>query len=386
MYTIGLVSLLLFLTNSCGSKSEDPIIEPDRYGTITGFVYLEGTNKRLSDVTITIDGRADTTLSGGSTGRYTIDSILVGRHTLTATRDEYHMLSVEIDVPDFLVYNIDLQIAIDVGNLRGFVWHPKEQYVGSALISVGGEPVGAKSTYSIPDGSYEILNVPVGEQVITCDMFSFHPYEDTVVISGSSNVFEIVLSKTFNDTIPISFDATVEWSDLDPGLANTNRGSESKLSVLHSAEGGGIVDNRIFIGLPSLDPFVDVSVLEFATLVLAEAVSEGISADAMRDPPSLVVRRVLEPWLEMSITWITMPDVDTSEEFAEIVWQTAHYWYARIDIMKAYTDEIGPTYGIRIAALSDEQNRLVYESISFHSSETNSPRRVTPYVIMKYTI
>jgi hypothetical protein len=374
---------LLVFTNSCGSKSEDPVVEPDRFGSVTGFVYLEGTNKRLSDVIVTIDGRADTTLSGGSTGRYTIDSILVGRHTLTATRDEYHMFSVEIDVPEFLVYNIDLQIAIDVGNLRGFVWHPKEQYVGSAVITVGD----GSSTYSKPDGSYEILNVPVGEQVITCDMFSFHPYEDTVVISESSNEFEIVLSKTFNDTIPISFDATVGWSSLNSGSANENRGWESKLSILYSMEGGENIVNRIFIGLPSLPEFVDVSVLEFATLVLAEAVSEGISADAMRDPPSLVARRVLEPWLEMNITWITMPDIDMSEEFAEIVWQTAHYWHAHIDLMKAYTDGIDPTHGIRIAALSDEKGRLTYESASFYSSEADDiSRRIRPYVVMKYTI
>jgi len=371
------ISLLVFLIAGCSSNESGPAPEPLRYGAINGFVYLHGTPVPLSNAVIEVAGRTDTTLSSG---KYFIDSIPHGTHTLMVTRDEYRDYLEEISVSDTGWLDISLRIDIDVGDLHGYVTHPAYGPVSSAKVLVGSD-----SAFTNPDGFFMIPNVPVGEQVVTCSkaQAGYHDFSETIYIAGSDNEFNIVLVRTVHDTIPIARDAYIEYNSKSPANNSLNFGSQAEIAMFHWQNLDSTVNRRFLVILPRLPSAVDLTDLESATLVFRETHRSYISTDANWVPQTIVVRRIVQEWSEHLVTWNTAPRVET-DPFT--IFKSAENGINFVDVMEMYAHPEETPYGLRFAFREDEEGDPAVRRLEFYSREAYFPPYYQgPFVEFVYT-
>lgn len=371
------VSLLAVVIAGCSSNESGPAPEPVRYGALTGFVYLHGTPVPLADAVIEVGGRTDTTISSG---KYFIDSIPHGTHTLTVTRDEYRDYSEQVTVSDTAWMDISMRIDIDVGDLHGFVMHPVYGPVTSAKVVVGND-----STFTNPDGLFMIPNIPVGEQLLRCSKASagYHDFSQTVYISGSDNAFDITLVRTVHDSIPVIRDTYIESNSRFPENNTVNFGLEEVVAMLHWQDFDSTVNRRFLLVLPPQPNVVDFADIESATLVLREVDRNDLAADVNWVPQTIVIRRILQDWKENQVTGNTEPRVD-ADSFAVI--RTAENGITTADVMNYYENPEQVPYGMRLAFREDEEDISAVRRIDFYSREAYYPPYYHgPFVEFVYT-
>lgn len=377
---MGTILLLLLVMLGCSSTSA-PEEEPQqvRYGRISGVVYLRGSAQPLGDVEVTVAGRSDTTTDDGA---YEIDSIPEGSHSLRASHSDYELYEQVVQIVGNTRQDIELTIAIESGALRGRVSHPIYGPVSSARVSVAG-----LFAYSDLEGSYEILDVPVGFQVVTCTHpGSYHDRTDSLYISGADNEFDIILLRTVERGKRISQDATVRMHGDSPFYAtDSTSGRWPIITARHEYSGQTFIKSRIVMSLPPIPPEVQVSELDAATLKLnISSTLSAVSAHGLWVPLTLVVRRVLSPWFEDTVTWITAPEVDTDSASIIATVKPPQTGSFEIDVLKMYLHDREPDFGIRLALRSDEANALRTKMIEIYSSEARDSTK-GPMVIFRYT-
>jgi hypothetical protein len=187
--------------------------------------------------------------------------------------------------------------------------------------------------------------------------------------------------KTIVNRVRVSNDATVRMHSDSSSHASSNIGRRSTLRAYYSRPSGTSVRNRIFVSLPRLPGEVQLSDLEAATLEMR--ISPKLSTGEQWNPMTLVVRRVLSPWDENGITWITTPEVEPRKEIGKV--KPPQSGKFQIDVMQVYLDGIDPSFGVRLALDSDESgDAYATEMIEVHSSEAYDTLG-GPAVILQYT-
>lgn len=372
------VGLLVVLVAGCSSKDSVRPPEPVRYGAVTGYVFLHGTEIPLSKAVVTVDDRSDTTLTSG---RYFIDSIPRGVHTLTVTRDEYRDYAQSITVSDTGWLDISLRIDIDVGDLHGYVTHPIYGPVSSATVVVGDD-----SVYTNLDGYYKLPNVPVGEQTLRCSKSSegYHDYVSEVYITGSDNVFNMVMIRTVHDSVRVTKDTYVEHNSRSPDANSMNFGAIGEVAMMYWIDLDSTVIRRALIGLPNLPSQVSISDLDSVTLVLRDTPDKNISTGVSWVPQTIVARRLMQEWGEQDVTGNTEPRSDTA---VYSIFKSSEKGLTLLDLMGIYTHPEKPNYGLRLAFQEDDLGTGGgVRRLEFYSREAYSPPYYRgPLVVFVYT-
>ena len=167
------------------------------YGTVSGFVADVSTQTAIIGATVVIE---ETSFSAQTdeNGLYIIENIPVGHYLITCSKEGFDDEQLEIDVVANNEINADFllipQGSTNYGNISGFVTNMNSE----AVVNVSCQVQGLYNvSFSLDDGSYNILMVPAGTYSI---LFSKPGYEDLIVenitvVSGEETNLDVQISQ-----------------------------------------------------------------------------------------------------------------------------------------------------------------------------------------------
>jgi hypothetical protein len=148
-----------------------------KVGAVRGIVRSAASNQPIPGATVSI-GNASTTTDG--TGAYTLNNILVGAQTVSASAPNFNPASVSVNVLAGQTVNQDIALAPQLGVIAGTVKDNYLQPIAGATVTAAGI-----STTTGADGAYTLNNIPAGAQTANASANNFRPASATVAVFGN---------------------------------------------------------------------------------------------------------------------------------------------------------------------------------------------------------
>lgn len=168
-------------------SAEQGTVTPEAYGSVTGHVSDKDTGASLADVTVSMAGSVDIT---GVDGRYSLDNILVGTHTMTASKTGYLAYSASITIfadqiitNDFTMESEEPVPDPGKGNVRGKVVDAS----GNALAGVAVSEQRDDATTG-PDGMYLVRDLEPGARILSYAKSGYTSTTQTVTVIANETV------------------------------------------------------------------------------------------------------------------------------------------------------------------------------------------------------
>ncbi len=157
----------------------------DNPGELSGWVRSSLDGSVLSNVSVSVGNSAVITLSDGS---YTAGGLPAGPTLITCSITGYETFTDLRDIEPGS-NTLDIEMVRVVGSISGFLRDSlAESSVSGAVILLGN-----LTTISEADGSYEFVDVPIGQRQLTVNVADFLAYSRLLNIEAGSNLQNIQL-------------------------------------------------------------------------------------------------------------------------------------------------------------------------------------------------
>jgi hypothetical protein len=189
-------SALLMFTLNCTKEGTE---------VLSGYVFYAGTTIPVPDVLLTIGKK---TAVSASNGNYIITGITEGNHTLMATRDGFDDFSTSLRIEaDINKYDVELTSQGHTSTVRGTITSINLLYGSGPLATceiVVLNPDGSDSNLkaqTLPDGSYQIPAVPLGNRKLRFIASNHIQAEISVSISNSDYRLDVHMQADYDSYI-----------------------------------------------------------------------------------------------------------------------------------------------------------------------------------------
>jgi Carboxypeptidase regulatory-like domain len=172
-----------------GAHLDDVRVEAQVGYRLRGIAVRRGTQIGVAGVELSLDHTQPTPVTTDRDGRFTFDGVARGRYGFeirgaAVAQDPDARIDVDGD-------RDDLRVEVELGRtIRGRVEPPR-----TASIVVPKDPNGVSvwdaETESLPDGTFELRNVPVGNQVLQA--YTKDGYQKDVALSGDGDLAGLVV-------------------------------------------------------------------------------------------------------------------------------------------------------------------------------------------------
>ncbi len=164
-----------------------------------------------------------------------------------------------------------------------------------------------------------------------------------------------------------------------PGFDVNNYGTSQYLRIeawTANANGSPEHDSRSLIDFPELHEILSCDLIQ-ATLVLYANPNITFANGGQAETNDVDIFRIIEPWEELGVTWLTQPAYDESLK-AEIP-QNNNYDSIEVDVTELVTKiiEIDNSYGF----LLKQKNENPYGSMDFASSQYSDPTKAPKLIL-----
>lgn len=164
-----------------------------------------------------------------------------------------------------------------------------------------------------------------------------------------------------------------------PGFDVNNYGDKEYLRIeawTAFSSGSPEHDSRSLIDFPELHEIVSCDVIQ-ATLVLYANPNITFSNGGQAETNDVDIFRIVEPWEELEVTWVTQPDYDDNLK-AEIP-QNNNYDSILVDVTELVTNmiELDNSFGF----LLKQKDEDPYGSMNFASSEYSDPTKAPKLIL-----
>ncbi len=197
---------------------------------ISGAVTESGS--RLSGVTVTLSGDADTTTTTGSDESYTFSDLLDGSYTVTPSKAGYTFSPASPAVTvagrdvaqDFVA--TPTQNQLPTATISGKVTEGGTELSG-VTVTLGRDSSDTKTTGL--DGSYAFSDLPDGDYTVTPSKsgYTFSPASPAVTVAGRDVAQDFVATPTQNQLLTATITSPVDGSEFTVGDTITFRGTGS---------------------------------------------------------------------------------------------------------------------------------------------------------------
>lgn len=347
-----------------------------RFAHLSGRVYLGQTQITMSGVRISVESRA--TLSD-SLGYYHLDSLRSGIYKLCASLNNHVTCREAMSLKDATTVDIHLEETM----LSGRVFHEIDGPVADARVAIAG-------TVALTDdsGRYEMPHVLRGRHTLYVTHQDYLPTAQLVSLRAQPSTLEVRVKRWMVDTLPISADASVMWSNLEGcqacpewGGSKDNYGFDHALMLGYylapdsSAPGGawnGVA--RSVMRLPAKPEHLDSTGIESARLEfhLAEFPSEGTV---------IALRKVQQdlPWSEASLTWESLPE---TYHIPLAVYSPTDLTPLELDLTSYYADHRASA--VTLVFQADESGTTTEPRVIRIHSRQSEPTGKRPVVLLEY--
>jgi hypothetical protein len=341
--TVALTLAAGLLASSCELTSND------LSGSLSGTVRRAGSVQVITSAIVECEG--ETAVSDNS-GYYRMDGLPQGDAIVYASAAGYQSYSNVVNITENSTHDINMEVYVGTARLYGYVTHASLGPIEGATVTLGDLEV-----ITDADGFYEYENILQLEYKFTITKDGYRDYTDHSLF---------VASEDFNHDVELKKLATITLMGVaDAGLnarnVGQNTGDEPELDLYHDYAGHWAMVSAFWLDIE--DSAEPVS----AALKLYNVAVEGGTTR------SLQVARILDPWVEMDVTWqdsLGTTGPATATQSYESRWYT-------VDVTSYMRDWLvyGDTnYGLWIdSPLDNDASRLLIAAREY-ADDTKRPR------------
>jgi hypothetical protein len=191
-----IVFVLLFMALSC--EEESPV-EPSSKGTISGFVTIIDDETGLSKVNV-FTNPATSSVTTKEDGSYQIHNVEAGTYRVTATKEGYDTLSVDVAVvgeketiADFIISPVVVDVSQNYGYITGILYDKNSQSrIGGVNLKTSPS---TNSVTTSSDGKYFISILTAGRYAVMATKNGFDSTAIDVSVSlGDTTIADIFMA------------------------------------------------------------------------------------------------------------------------------------------------------------------------------------------------
>jgi len=191
-YTIKAEAILVKDDDPDSNEKEKTITIKPKTGSLAGKVTDASTGLPISDATITAVGPENRSTSTTGNGTYSLDEVLVGDYTVTASAPGYISDSKPVTVHENVPATVDLALTLLPGTVSGVV---KDSSTGDPIAGATVTVDGMSATTN-SSGGYMVSDVPVGTYNVTvsADGYQSSSQTDITVTAGETTIADFELT------------------------------------------------------------------------------------------------------------------------------------------------------------------------------------------------
>jgi len=171
----------------------------DNPGSLSGWVRSTLDGSVLGSVSVWV---GQNYYSTSSTGAYEATGLTPGTTMVTCSVNGYETFTVLLDIEEGPNY-LDIDLIPNVGSVTGFL---RDSLAGVSLVGKSVN-LGNLTTLSEVDGSFEFLNISVGQHLLSVSLTDYADYSIVADVLAGINVYNLLMTPTTGTVLGVIHDA-----------------------------------------------------------------------------------------------------------------------------------------------------------------------------------